>query len=407
MYTVVSGQTQKLSQHFTLPKIISSLFIIIAAVWLSLAYSVQQGLLLLVGAALGITLYHASFGFTSAWRKLIVEGRGRGLRVQMLMLAIAVLLFFPTLSLGEVFGHPVNGALAPLSLSVIIGAFMFGIGMQLAGGCASGVLFTLGGGNARMLLVLAFFIIGGFISTAHATFWANMPALKPVSLVKSLGAPLGIVVSLVLFTIIAVLTIIIEKRRYGALELEKPTTHRGLQRFFRGPWPMVWGGVALALLNYLTLVISGKPWSIAGAFPIWGAKIGSALGVDVASWAFWQNPGNAKNLSSSIFSNVTSVMDFGIIAGAMLAAALAGRFSFKFRMPVGSACAAVIGGLLLGYGARVGFGCNIGAYFSGIASGSLHGWLWVVAAFFGNATGIALRPVFFKNPDSAPKITSC
>lgn len=407
MYTVVSGQSQKLSHYFTLPKISSFLFIVVAAVWLSLAYGVQQGLLLLVGAALGITLYHASFGFTSAWRKFIVEGRGRGLRIQMLMLAIAVLLFFPTLSLGEVLGHPVNGALAPLSLSVIIGAFMFGIGMQLAGGCASGVLFTLGGGNARMLLVLAFFVIGGFVSTAHATFWANMPALKPVSLVRSLGAPLGIVVSLILFTIIAVVTVIIEKHRHGALEQEKPTTHKGLQRFFRGPWPMVWGGVALALLNYLTLVISGKPWSIAGAFPIWGAKISSALGVNVASWEFWQNPGNAKNLSSSIFSNVTSVMDFGIIAGAMLAAALAGRFAFKFRMPVGSACAAVIGGLLLGYGARVGFGCNIGAYFSGIASGSLHGWLWVVAAFFGNATGIALRPVFFKNPDSAPRITSC
>ncbi|MCT6886498.1 YeeE/YedE family protein [Bartonella apis] len=407
MYTVVSGQPQKLSHHFTLPKIISALFIVLAAIWLSVSYSVEQGLLLLVGAALGITLYHASFGFTSAWRNFILEGRGRGLRVQMLMLAIAVLLFFPTLSLGEVFGHPVNGSLAPLSLSVIIGAFMFGVGMQLAGGCASGVLFTLGGGNARMLLVLAFFVLGGFVSTAHASFWANMPALKPVSLVKTLGAPLGILVSLMLFAIIASVTVIIEKRRHGALEQEKPTAHKGLQRFFRGPWPMVWGGIALALLNYLTLVISGKPWSIAGAFPIWGAKISSALGVDVASWQFWQNPGNAKNLSSSIFSNVTSVMDFGIIAGAMLAAGLAGRFAFKFRMPVGSACAAVIGGLLLGYGARVGFGCNIGAYFSGIASGSLHGWLWVVAAFFGNTAGVYLRPVFYKNPQTAPQIKSC
>ena len=407
MYTVVSGQPQKLSHYFTLPKLLSIGFIIIAAIWLSVAYTIQQGLLLIVGAALGLTLYHASFGFTSAWRKFIVEGRGRGLRVQMVMLAIAVLLFFPTLAMGEIFGHAVNGSLAPLSLSVIIGAFMFGIGMQLAGGCASGVLFTLGGGNARMLLVLAFFVIGGLASTAHASFWANMPALQPVSLVKTLGAPLGIVVSFILFAVIAALTIVIEKHRHGTLELEQPTPHRGLQRFFHGPWPLIWGGVALAVLNYLTLVISGKPWSIAGAFPIWGAKISGLLGFDVSTWEFWQNPGNAKNLHSSIFSNVTSVMDFGIIAGAMLAAALAGRFAFKFRMPIGSACAAVIGGLLLGYGARVGFGCNIGAYFSGIASGSLHGWLWVVAAFFGNAAGVALRPIFYKNPQTVPNITSC
>ena len=30
----------------------------------------------------------------------------------------------------------------------------------------------------------------------------------------------------------------------------------------------------------------------------------------------------------------------------------------------------------MGYGARIAFGCNIGAYFGGIASFSLHGWLW-------------------------------
>jgi uncharacterized membrane protein YedE/YeeE len=55
---------------------------------------------------------------------------------------------------------------------------------------------------------------------------------------------------------------------------------------------------------------------------------------------------------------------------------------------------AVLGGLLLGYGARIAYGCNIGAYFSGIASGSLHGWLWLVAAFIGNIAGTRLRPVF-------------
>ena len=48
----------------------------------------------------------------------------------------------------------------------------------------------------------------------------------------------------------------------------------------------------------------------------------------------------------------------------------------------------------MGYGARLSFGCNIGALFSGIATGSLHGWLWFAAAFVGSIGGIALRPVF-------------
>jgi len=40
------------------------------------------------------------------------------------------------------------------------------------------------------------------------------------------------------------------------------------------------------------------------------------------------------------------------------------------------------------------YGCNIGAYFSGIISGSLHAWLWVPAAFAGNALGVYFRPFF-------------
>ena len=56
--------------------------------------------------------------------------------------------------------------------------------------------------------------------------------------------------------------------------------------------------------------------------------------------------------------------------------------------------AAVLGGLLLGYGARLAYGCNIGAYFSGIASSSVHGWLWLVSAFLGSMLGTYLRPWF-------------
>ncbi len=91
---------------------------------------------------------------------------------------------------------------------------------------------------------------------------------------------------------------------------------------------------------------------------------------------------------------MTSVMDFGIILGALLAAGLARKFSPTWRVPLGSLLAAIVGGLLLGYGARLAYGCNIGAYFSGIASSSLHGWEWAIAAFAGNVAGTRLRRPF-------------
>jgi uncharacterized membrane protein YedE/YeeE len=87
-------------------------------------------------------------------------------------------------------------------------------------------------------------------------------------------------------------------------------------------------------------------------------------------------------------------MDIGIVAGALTAAGLAGRFRPMLRIPWRGAAAALIGGLLLGYGARLAFGCNIGAFFSGIASTSLHGWLWIVCALAGTWIGVRLRPLF-------------
>ena len=78
--------------------------------------------------------------------------------------------------------------------------------------------------------------------------------------------------------------------------------------------------------------------------------------------------------------------------GALAASGLAGRFGPLWRVPAKSFAAAVIGGLLLGYGARLASGCNIGAFFSGVASASLHGWVWFIAAFIGTTVGTRLRP---------------
>ena len=112
------------------------------------AFAWRQATLYLIGAALGLVLYHAMFGFTSAWRVFLADRRGAGLRAQMLMLAVATLLFFPALADGSLFGRQVGGAVAPVGLSVAVGAFLFGIGMQLGGGCASPELRARSGDNA-------------------------------------------------------------------------------------------------------------------------------------------------------------------------------------------------------------------------------------------------------------------
>lgn len=357
----------------------------------------NQALLFLVGGALGMTLYHSSFGFTSSWRVFIKERRGRGLRAQMIMLSFAVLLFFPALGAGQLFGHPVEGFVSPVSLSVAIGAFIFGIGMQLGGGCASGTLYTVGGGSARMIVTLVFFCLGSVIATSHLDWWFNLPHLAPISIVETLGVAPALIVNFILFGLIALITIVLEKKRHGDLEVEPVSVHQGWKRFIRGPWPLIWGGIILTLLNYATLALAGRPWGVTASLAVWGAKAISLIGLDVSNWAYWQEAGNAKALSQPLWFDITSMMNFGIMIGALLAASLAGKFAPNFNIPKRSIIAAIIGGLMLGYGARLAYGCNIGAYFSGIASGSVHAWLWLIFAFTGNTIGVKLRPMFFPN----------
>jgi hypothetical protein len=95
------------------------------------AADITQGILFIIGLALGVTLLHARFGFTSAFRRLMSVGNVQGLQAHMLMLAVASTLFAVILSTGFSFtGVTPAGYVSPVGVSVIFGAFLFGVGMQ-------------------------------------------------------------------------------------------------------------------------------------------------------------------------------------------------------------------------------------------------------------------------------------
>jgi hypothetical protein len=339
--------------------------------------------LALIGAALGVTLFHASFGFASAYRRWIVAGDAGAVRAQLAMLAAATVLFAPLLALGELGGQRISGFVAPLSLALIAGAFLFGIGMQLAGGCGSGTLYTAGGGNPRMAVVLIAFIAGSFAGSLHQPSWDTLPALPAVSLGESIGYLAGAGLQLA-----AILALAWWLRGHAL-----PQSSRAPD-FWRGPWPILAGAAGLALLNAATLALAGHPWGITWAFALWGAKIARFIGWSPDGSEFWSQGWTRAALDAPVLTDSVSVMDFGLILGAALAAALAGRVAPAWRIPARSLLAAMIGGLLMGYGARLASGCNVGAFFSGVASLSLHGWLWIAAALPGSWMGVRLRPLF-------------
>jgi hypothetical protein len=356
----------------------------------ALAQGARMLALLALGLIIGLTLYHSAFGFASAYRALIERRSTRAARAQLLMLAVATLLFAPALAQGTLFGREVVGAVAPAGVPVALGAFLFGIGMQLAGGCGSGTLYVGGGGQPRMGLALAAFCGGGFWASLHMDFWARLPAPEAQALGDAFGWPLAVALQLAALAALWALLGLPKWADGGP----RPPRAPGLAFLWQGSWPLAAGALLLALANFATLALAGHPWSITWAFTLWGAKAARLLGWDPAGEPFWSAQFQRAALEAGVLADITSVMDFGIVLGALAAAGLAGRFASRARLSAGAAAAALAGGLAMGYGARIAFGCNIGAFFSGVASTSLHGWLWIAAALPGCWVGLKLRPLF-------------
>ncbi|MBL8691398.1 MAG: YeeE/YedE family protein [Rhodospirillaceae bacterium] len=353
---------------------------------LALEVGWRQGALFVVALLLGITLYQSRFAFSGSYRALLTRGRVDGVRAQALMIGVATPMFASLLWAGEAWGWEVRGAVAPVGLPVVIGAFIFGVGMQLGGGCGSGTLLALGGGSLRMGITLAAFCFGGFWATLHWPFWIALPSAGPVVLGERFGwaaAAAG--------QMLAMAMIWRGLRRWDGVPPRTGERRRGRLRF---PWSLATGATLLALLNVATLALSGGPWSITWGFTLVAAKLARLAGWDPDAHVFWQADFQSSALASPLVDDVVAVMDVGVVLGAAIAAVAAGRMMAPGPIPPGAFAASVAGGLLLGYGARISFGCNIGAFFSGAASTSLHGWIWLAAALAGNWAGVRLRPRF-------------
>lgn len=388
---------QSLTAHLTsksnaIPPLLPLTVAVLGVVTVCLAAFPYGGLryviAILIGTLGGIGLYHAAFGFTAAWRRIVTERRGQGVRAQMMLLAAACLFTFPLIA----YGPPIDGLglrsgawVLPFGVTATVGAFLFGMGMQLGGGCGSGTLFTVGGGSSRMVITLAAFIAGSLIGTWHLPAWRGLPRLESVSLVREFGPWGGLIVIFAITAIIFYASRRIELRAHGALEPPRRTGS-----FLAGPWSHTLGVIALVIVSVATILTLGRPWGITSGFALWGAKFAHIAGIDVLSWPYWSG-GRAAAVERSVFANSTSIMNFGIIFGAMAAAALAGRFAPTLRIGWKNVATAMIGGLLMGYGARLAYGCNIGAYLGGIVSGSLHGWLWGIVAFAGSSAMAKLK----------------
>ncbi len=244
--------------------------------------------LLIGGFALGVAFLKTEFSFTAAWRRFLVTGEAGGMLAALLLIAVAAVVIVPVAALVPGFG----GAIAPIGPSLIVGAFVFGIGMQLANGCGSGTLYTAGGGSGRMLIALALFIVGSVIGSLNLPAFLALGGIDPVLASDYFGPWGGLAVTLASIALVA-LAIVAFARARGANYTPRRIT--------------IVGAIVIGVLSIGVFLAGHHPWSVTFGFTVWGAKLAALAGFDFSHAEFWQWAGPKRALGESILSDTSSL----------------------------------------------------------------------------------------------------
>jgi uncharacterized protein len=152
--------------------------------------------LVLIGVGLGYALQRSRFCFTAAFRDPTLTGGTNLTKAVIIALAVSSFLYMglnmarfglalDSLDLTKVAGH-----VQPVGLHTVIGAFLFGIGAVLAGGCASGTLMRMGEGFVQLWVAFVFFVIGSVLGVVAMVPIRTSPLLysgRKVFLPEALG----------------------------------------------------------------------------------------------------------------------------------------------------------------------------------------------------------------------------
>lgn len=378
---------------------------------------------LIIGLTIGYVMQRSRFGFAGGIRKLYLTGDGTLTKALMFLFSITLIVtaaihYGAYVNGAEVF-YKVAGTNAPVipgsdyvepaNLATILGGILFGIGMMFGGGCASGTLTDAGEGQGRGLIVLFFFCTGALWGAHDMPWWKEsifFKIHKQLYLPDVFGYMGTIAISLLGFLIIYIIaskyqakrrrenTLVLEK--YEKWEEEMPESKEykffskeTYHKFFVKRWSFYTGAVCIMLMFVTILVTTGTSWGVTAVFADWAAWFYQGLGIiDVSNWPWFAS--RMDGIRGGFFNDPGSMRNAGILIGALLCPLLAGHYKFNRHFKLRDVLYYALGGLLMGYGARIALGCNVGALYSGICNMSLSGWVFLPSLTLGGILGVRL-----------------
>nr|AGF93444.1 YeeE/YedE family protein [uncultured organism] len=376
---------------------------------------------LVTGLLFGYILTRARFGFAGGVKEPYMTGNSSLAKALLFTFAITIIatagvhwgtMVLDGASVTEVAikggAHPAPGsnAVKPLNLAVITGGFIFGMGMIMAGGCASGSLTDAGEGAVRSFIALFFFAIGAVFGRGARVMF-DQSALADFSTTIYLPEKLGYFGAVLLsFVFLIILYIIVKKyeamrKKEGSYnEIEYSPDQKSLEeskgfslfsyetyhKFLVERWSYITGGLLIAMMFIFTMNTTGTDWGVTGAYTYWGVGILQNLGINFANSSIYS--GIAETVNNGLLYHAGTLRNVGIIFGSAIAMLLASKFKFDYDFNFYDVSIYALGGLLMGFGARFAKGCNIGALYAAISSFSLHGWFFLIALSLGGIVSL-------------------
>ncbi|WP_348995159.1 YeeE/YedE family protein [Achromobacter sp. HNDS-1] len=390
-----------------------------AAWWLASQPEGGRGLSLslLLGAAFGVVLQRSRFCFYCIARDAIERRDPAGAYAVLVALAVG------TLGYHAVFGAflPIPGAerlppgahIGPVSLALVAGAFVFGVGMRISGSCISAHFYRLGEGalaSPFALLGAGLGFVLGFASW-NTLYLAMIQQAPVVWLPHHLGYGGTVLLQVALLALLALGLSRLGRRVPAARQADgapdgaairpanasqhaanDPATPPSSpwQAVLRDRWPPAVGGLLVAFIGviaYLRIAPLGVTAEL-GSVARTAASAAGALpprleGLDTFA-------GCATVVKQALLSN-NGAFVLALVAGAWAAALAAG--AFRPRWPTArEILRSFTGGVLMGWGGMTALGCTVGTLLSGVMAGAASGWIFGLACVAGIWVALKLRP---------------
>jgi hypothetical protein len=311
---------------------------------------------LFVGVLFGFVLQRGRFCMNSAFRDAIL------LKDNVLLKTVFVAL------LVEMVGFAIMDGAGAIAINPkpfwwganLLGSFIFGIGMVLAGGCASGITYRFGEGMVGAMTAVLGLAIAGYFTAAGflKPFKAKLQEATTVSGADGSALTLHGILGMD-YTVLAIIIVLI------ALLVWYFISRANKEEYEADPgWGWINTGILVGIVGILAFPLSAA------------AGRNYPLGI-TAGWI---------NIVKVIFNgeafNWIGMLIVGIVVGGLVAALISKEFKFRVPKPL-VLLQTFAGGLLMGFGAVTSGGCNIGHLLSGIPQLSLGSILAGICIFLG------------------------